>query len=202
MVSSRSSVPEVRSRSVAILVTKNIVVSGKMSSSGAPIRSKIAGLPSLRPTNRAAVSSAAAMRSHQPALDGAGMRPHNSRAARSYSPAASVSGPPRRPSTTRPATDKKSEATQAASATAWGSVLELAWVCSVARAAAAVACSQICARSPSVTACRSSPAEPSRPPPAPSGAVAGDVGRVLWGRDLPAAAQLGQGQVGGELAPP
>jgi hypothetical protein len=50
---------------------------------------------------------------------------------------ARVSGPSRRPSTTRPAADRKSEAAQAASAAARGSAPALACICSVARAAAA-----------------------------------------------------------------
>ena len=49
---------------------------------------------------------------------------------------------------------------------ACGSVLALAWSCSVARAAAAVACSQMRVRSPGVTGCRSSPMVLPRPPAA------------------------------------
>jgi hypothetical protein len=41
MVSSRSRVPEVRSRRVAMLVTRNMTTNGKMPSSGAPIWSNV-----------------------------------------------------------------------------------------------------------------------------------------------------------------
>jgi len=118
---------------------------------------------SLRPTKRAADSRTDAVRSPCPALLRAGTRPHSSRAARSYSPAATVSGPPRRPSTTRAAELRKSDAAHAASAATFGSPPAPAWTCSVARAAAAVACSQIRARSSAVNRCRSPPASSAAP---------------------------------------
>ena len=43
---SRSSVPLVRSRSIAIEVTRNIEVNGKMPTSGPPTRSNVSGCPS------------------------------------------------------------------------------------------------------------------------------------------------------------
>lgn len=46
MARRRSRVPEVRSRRVAIEVTRNIVISGKMPRSEAPMESKVCGLPS------------------------------------------------------------------------------------------------------------------------------------------------------------
>lgn len=46
MARRRSRVPEVRSRRVAMEVTRNIVMSGKMPSSEAPMLSKVPGLPS------------------------------------------------------------------------------------------------------------------------------------------------------------
>jgi hypothetical protein len=42
----RSSVPVLRSRSIAIEVTRNIRISGKMPTSGAPMRSNVPGRPS------------------------------------------------------------------------------------------------------------------------------------------------------------
>jgi hypothetical protein len=46
MARRRSRVPEVRSRRVAIDVTRNIVIRGKMPSRDAPMLSKVRGLPS------------------------------------------------------------------------------------------------------------------------------------------------------------
>ncbi|CAM5649880.1 hypothetical protein STENM223S_00876 [Streptomyces tendae] len=46
MARRRSRVPEVRSRRVAMDVTRNIVISGKMPRSEAPMLSKVRGLPS------------------------------------------------------------------------------------------------------------------------------------------------------------
>jgi len=65
---------------------------------------------------------------------------------------------------------RKSEAAQAASAAAWGSVLALAWICSVALAAVTVACSQMRVRSPGVSGYRSSPMVLPRPPAPAAGA--------------------------------
>ncbi|CAM5628104.1 hypothetical protein SVIOM74S_02161 [Streptomyces violarus] len=46
MARRRSRVPEVRSRRVAMEVTRNIVISGKMPRRDAPMLSKVRGLPS------------------------------------------------------------------------------------------------------------------------------------------------------------
>ena len=46
MLISRSSVPEVRSRSIEIEVTRNIVMNGSSPSSGGPMRWKVSGWPS------------------------------------------------------------------------------------------------------------------------------------------------------------
>ena len=45
MVSSRSSVPVVRSRSIAMLVTRNMTTNGKTASMASPTESKVLGRP-------------------------------------------------------------------------------------------------------------------------------------------------------------
>ena len=105
----------------------------------------------------------------------------------SYCIAASLSGPPRRPSTTRPAAARKSETAQAASAAAAGSALALAAVRLLAFVAAIVACLQIRSRSIRVKPNRSVP--PSRSEPAEAAWARSRAGR---GRPAGRAADAGQ----------
>ena len=87
---------------------------------------------------------------------------------------------------TRPAAARKSEAAQAASAADAGSLKALAAMCSLARAAAKLACFQICSRSVAVRPNRSVRTCRSRGPAAPPEAAL--PAAAATGPMLPAAA--------------